>query len=88
MKTDLNRITLQITPTRTFETKIGYVEPFHGIYSKKDNEFSPFLDEYITEKIPQRPIQIREKLISDKFKSNFNVTNLVGKRINVLWSNN
>ena len=83
----LNRVTLQITPSRVFETKIGFISSHNGIYLPENDRFAPFLDEVILTKIPPKVNNVKEKPISDKVKSNYDIKSIVGKRINVLWSN-
>lgn len=57
------------------------------MYVQTDDEFSPFLDEVILLKIPSKQINNEtEKPISDKQKANYDVKSIVGKRVNILWS--
>lgn len=81
-----NRVTLQITPSRQFETKLSYISPFHGVYVRDETQFTPFLDEIILVNIPDRTIIRKEKLLPDKTKLNYNIKSIVGKRISLKWN--
>jgi len=53
-------------------------------------DFTPSLNEIIKIQIPNTRNQInnKEKPISDKNKSKFNIKTIVGQRINILWNQN
>ena len=81
---------VQITPSKT--------EIFHFndllIYEGNDKPFpdgyfTPSLNEIIKIKIPNpREPKQKERLISDKNKSKFDVKSIVGRRINIMWKQN
>ena len=82
----MNRVTLSITPSRNFETKLSYILKYSGNYTIPINEFYPYLDEVIPIKIPHITAR-KSRIISDKYKKNYNIKSIVGKRINLLWNN-
>ena len=82
----LNRVVLQITPSRTFQTKVNFISPFNGSYVPDSDSFSPYLDEVIPSKIPSK-FDSKERVLPDKNKLKYNVKSIVGKRVNILWSN-
>ena len=82
-----NRVTLQITPSRSFETKVSFLKFFNGKLNRNGHEFTPFLDEIILLPIPSK-VSIKERVIASKEKLKYDVRSIVGKRVNIKWSSN
>ncbi len=82
---DRNHVLLQITPTKTYETRKSEIELFIGGFTENMEAFTPYLDETIPILIPKLNNNIIEKIGKDKDKKDLDIYSIVGKRINVYW---
>jgi hypothetical protein len=86
---NLKHVTLQLTPSKTQQFHIDQIINYTGNEKPfPPNHFTPLLNEIIKIKIPSRDLNHKEKIISDKNKSKFNIKTIVGQRINILWNQN
>ena len=88
---NLKHVTLQLTPSKTQQFHIDQITPYHGNEKPfPPDHFTPSLNEIIKIQIPKTRNQTnnKEKLISDKNKTKFNVKTIVGQRINIIWNQN
>ncbi len=84
-------ITLQLTPSKKQQFHIDQITTYHGNEKPfPPNQFTPSLNEIIKISIPNTRNQnnIKEKIIPNKNKTNFNIKTIVGQRINILWNQN
>ena len=88
---NFKHVTLQLTPSKTQQFHIDQITTYHGNEKPfPPNHFTPSLNEIIKIQIPKTRNQTnnKEKPISDKNKSKFNIKTIVGQRINILWNQN
>ena len=81
-----NNITIQLTPLETVVVHQDDIDIYKGSLKPfPDNYFTPLLTEIIPIGIPSRNQVIKEKLIPDKNKKDYDIKSIVGKRISLYW---
>jgi hypothetical protein len=84
--TDLNNITLQITPLDTQIVHQDDIDAYKGPLKPFPlHLFTPLLTEIIPVPIPPRMKKANEKLLPDRMKKEFNLKSIVGRRISAYW---
>ena len=86
VSSDENNITIQLTPLETVVVHQNDIDIYKGSHKPfPPNHFTPLLTEIIPIGIPSRNPPDHEKLIPDKFKKDYNIKSIVGKRISLYW---
>jgi hypothetical protein len=81
---ELNRVTLQITPSKEKEVKLQDVEYYSDEYVREEDRYYNDLKEIIPLKVlKEREYKKEERVVAEKEKKNLTVKELVGRRISI-----